>query len=80
MLAGSVPGCLLDGAPGHPIVGEFLRDVVLATKYSGPGFGGGVPRSDPRRRSNGRKNMIASLEASLRRLSVDHVELCWLHI
>ncbi|MEV5718252.1 aldo/keto reductase [Amycolatopsis mediterranei] len=67
------------------LVGDFLRDVgrddvVLATKYSGPGFSGGVPHSDPRRRSNGRKNMIASLEASLRRLRVDHVDLYWLHI
>ncbi|WP_206794468.1 aldo/keto reductase [Amycolatopsis sp. MtRt-6] len=67
------------------LVGEFLRDVgrddvVLATKYSGPDFSGGGPRSDPRRRSNGRKNMIASLEASLRRLRVDHVDLYWLHI
>ncbi len=67
------------------LVGEFLRDVdrddvVLATKYSGPGFDGGKPLSDPRRRSNGRKNMVASLEASLRRLGVDHVDLYWLHI
>ncbi|MCR6487994.1 aldo/keto reductase [Amycolatopsis sp. OK19-0408] len=67
------------------LVGEFLRDVerddvVLATKYSGPGFSGGEPRSDPRRRSNGRKNMVASLEASLRRLRVEHVDLYWLHI
>ncbi|MGW5715418.1 aldo/keto reductase [Amycolatopsis sp. NPDC003865] len=67
------------------LVGEFLRDVdrddvVLATKYSGPEFSGGGPYSDPRRRSNGRKNMVASLEASLRRLRVDHVDLYWLHI
>jgi aryl-alcohol dehydrogenase-like predicted oxidoreductase len=67
------------------LVGEFLRDVdrddvVLATKYSGPDFSGGEPRSDPRHRSNGRKNMVASLEASLRRLRVDHVDLYWLHI
>ena len=67
------------------LVGEFLRDVVrddvvLATKYSGPEFRDGRPHSDPRRRSNGRKNMVASLEASLRRLGVDHVDLYWLHI
>ncbi|MGW4527042.1 aldo/keto reductase [Amycolatopsis sp. NPDC004378] len=67
------------------LVGEFLRDVdrddvVLATKYSGPDFRDGVPRSDVRRRSNGRKNMVASLEASLRRLRVDHVDLYWLHL
>ncbi|SEF25004.1 Predicted oxidoreductase [Amycolatopsis pretoriensis] len=67
------------------LIGEFLRDVdrddfVLATKYSGPEFSGGGPYSDPRRRSNGRKNMVASLEASLRRLRVDHVDLYWLHV
>jgi aryl-alcohol dehydrogenase-like predicted oxidoreductase len=67
------------------LVGEFLRDterddIVLATKYSGPKFREGGPVSDPRHRSNGRKNMVASLEASLRRLGVDHVDLYWLHI
>ncbi|MFG1646784.1 aldo/keto reductase [Amycolatopsis sp. NPDC049252] len=67
------------------LVGEFLRDtarddLVLATKYSGPGFRDGGPVSDPRHRSNGRKNTVASLEASLRRLGVDHVDLYWLHI
>jgi aryl-alcohol dehydrogenase-like predicted oxidoreductase len=67
------------------LVGEFLRDVdrddiVLATKYSGPRFADGAPIHDIPRRSNGRKNMIASLEASLRRLDVDHVDLYWLHI
>jgi len=67
------------------LVGEFLRDVgrddiVLATKYSGPEFRDGAPYSDARRRSNGRKNMVASLEASLRRLRADHVDLYWLHV
>ncbi|WP_410622372.1 aldo/keto reductase [Amycolatopsis sp. cmx-8-4] len=67
------------------LVGEFLRDtarddIVLATKYAGPKFAGGGPVSDPRHRSNGRKNMVASLEASLRRLGVDHVDLYWLHV
>jgi aryl-alcohol dehydrogenase-like predicted oxidoreductase len=71
------------------LVGEFLRDVegtvdpddiVLATKYSGPRFANGEQVHDVPRRSNGRKNMIASLEASLRRLRVDHVDLYWLHI
>ncbi|UOZ05782.1 aldo/keto reductase [Amycolatopsis sp. WQ 127309] len=67
------------------LVGEFLRDtarddIVLATKYSGPKFADGGPVSDPRHRSNGRKNMVASLEASLRRLGVDHVDLYWLHV
>lgn len=73
------------GGCSEELVGEFLRDVdrddvVLATKYSGPDFSDGRPKSDPGRRSNGRKNMVASLEASLRRLRVDHVDLYWLHI
>jgi aryl-alcohol dehydrogenase-like predicted oxidoreductase len=73
------------GGRSEELVGEFLRDtdrddIVLATKYSGPKFGDGGPVSDPRHRSNGRKNMVASLEASLRRLGVDHVDLYWLHI
>jgi aryl-alcohol dehydrogenase-like predicted oxidoreductase len=68
------------------LVGEFLResgdrdDVVLATKYSGPRFADGQSVNEPRHRSNGRKNMITSLEASLRRLGVDHVDLYWLHV
>ncbi|GAA3579743.1 aldo/keto reductase [Amycolatopsis ultiminotia] len=69
------------------LVGEFLRElpdrdrVVLATKYSGPRVdAGGDEVRDLPNRSNGRKNMIASLERSLRRLGVDHVDLYWLHI
>jgi aryl-alcohol dehydrogenase-like predicted oxidoreductase len=68
------------------LVGEFLRevpdrdDLVLATKYSGPRFTADGIERNVARRSNGRKNMIASLEASLRRLGVDHVDLYWLHI
>jgi aryl-alcohol dehydrogenase-like predicted oxidoreductase len=73
------------GGRSEELVGAFLRDtgrddVVLATKYSGPKLGDGGPVSDPRHRSNGRKNMVASLEASLRRLGVDHVDLYWLHV
>ncbi len=55
-------------------------DVVLASKYSGPRFVDGVTLSDPRQRSNGRKNLITSLEGSLGRLGVDHVDLYWLHV
>jgi aryl-alcohol dehydrogenase-like predicted oxidoreductase len=68
------------------LVGEFLRevpdrdDIVLATKYSGPRITADGIERNVARRSNGRKNMIASLEASLRRLGADHVDLYWLHI
>jgi aryl-alcohol dehydrogenase-like predicted oxidoreductase len=60
-------------------VGEFVahdRDhFVIGTKYSlstrpaDPNFGG-----------NHRKNMVRSLEESLRRLGTDHVDLLWLHM
>ncbi|SFK20506.1 aldo/keto reductase [Streptomyces pini] len=61
------------------LLGEFLaadRDhFVLASKYSGgdsrnPGI------SDT---GNSRKNMIRSVEGSLRRLNTDHIDLYWAH-
>jgi aryl-alcohol dehydrogenase-like predicted oxidoreductase len=60
-------------------LGEFLRErreqFVLATKYSlhmRPG--------DPNSGGNHRKNLVQSLEASLRRLRTDYIDLYWLHI
>jgi aryl-alcohol dehydrogenase-like predicted oxidoreductase len=59
-------------------VGEFIRaereQIVLATKYTL------VARSgDPNSAGNSRKNMIQSLEASLKRLNTDYIDLYWLH-
>jgi aryl-alcohol dehydrogenase-like predicted oxidoreductase len=60
-------------------LGEFIASererFVVATKYtlSHPG-------NDPNAAGNQRKNMIQSLEASLRRLNVDYIDLYWLHI
>ncbi|MCS6808314.1 MAG: aldo/keto reductase, partial [Bacteroidota bacterium] len=60
-------------------VGEFIADnreyFVLATKYSL-----GMRRGDPNAGGNHRKNMVQSLEASLKRLGVDYVDLYWLHM
>jgi len=60
------------------MVGEFAameRDrFVIATKYSlntRPG--------DPNAGGNGRKNLVTSLEDSLRRLKTDYVDLYWVH-
>jgi aryl-alcohol dehydrogenase (NADP+) len=59
------------------IVGRWLRnrrdDVVVATKCFGP-MG---PR--PWDTGNSRKHVVAALEASLRRLGTDHVDLYQLH-
>lgn len=60
-------------------VGEFIHDhrqeVVLATKYTNAG-----PSKDPNASGNHRKSMVQALEASLRRLKTDYVDLYWMHI
>lgn len=61
------------------LVGEFIRDhrqsVVLATKYTNAMAG-----NDPNAAGNHRKSMVQALEASLRRLKTDYIDLYWLHI
>ena len=60
-------------------LGEFLagqrESVVLATKFTNA-----VPSSDPNAAGNQRKSMVQSLEASLRRLKTDYIDLYWLHV
>jgi aryl-alcohol dehydrogenase-like predicted oxidoreductase len=60
-------------------VGEFVasdRDhFVVATKYSLS-----TRKDDPNAGGNHRKNMVQALEASLRRLNTDRVDLLWLHM
>jgi aryl-alcohol dehydrogenase-like predicted oxidoreductase len=61
------------------LVGRFIasdRDhFALATKYTL----GANSRGDVSKTGNSRKNMIRSVEASLRRLDVDHIDLYWVH-
>jgi aryl-alcohol dehydrogenase-like predicted oxidoreductase len=61
------------------LLGEFLegnRDrAVLATKYTNA-----MPGTDPNAGGNQRKNMVRSVEASLKRLRTDYIDLYWLHI
>src|SRR4030081_2275302 len=60
-------------------VGEFIKghreSVVLATKYSNA-----APGTDPNAAANKRKNMMQAVEASLRRLQTDYIDLYWVHI
>src|SRR5580700_8326179 len=60
-------------------VGEFIRthraEVVLATKYTNA-----APGKDPNAGGNQRKNMVQAIEASLKRLGTDFIDLYWLHI
>ncbi len=59
-------------------IGEFIssdRDrFVLATKYTSNTRSG-----DPNAGGNHRKNMVQSLEASLRRLNTNYIDLYWVH-
>ena len=59
-------------------VGEFIKadreHFVLATKYTL--F---MKRDDPNFSGNHRKNMVQALDASLKRLKTDYIDLYWLH-
>ncbi len=61
------------------IVGELLQatrdQFVLATKYSGT-----LSPADPNAQGNHRKNLIKSVEHSLRRLKTDYIDLLWVHM
>lgn len=79
-------GNFIDTANGYTngssekMLGEFIqkeRDrIVLATKYT-QALNFGV---DPNAGGNQRKNMVQSVEASLKRLNTDYIDLLWMHI
>src|ERR1700732_336782 len=60
-------------------LGEFMQghreSVVLATKYSLA-----APGNDPNAAGNHRKSMMQSVEASLKRLQTDYIDLYWVHV
>jgi len=60
-------------------LGDFIQghrqSVVMATKYSNS-----VPGTDPNAAGNQRKNMVQSVEASLKRLRTEYIDLYWVHI
>jgi aryl-alcohol dehydrogenase-like predicted oxidoreductase len=67
------------GGTSEELLGRFVerdRDRwVIATKYTIS-----TDRTDPNAEGNGRKNLTRSLEASLRRLRTDYVDLYWVHM
>lgn len=69
------------GGRSEEMLGTFMdeagvRDrLVVATK-----FAVATRPGDPNSGGNGRKNIVASLDTSLRRLRTDYVDLYWLHM
>lgn len=67
-----------NGGSSEKFLGEFIatdRDrIVLSTKYTDS-----LPTNDPNLAGNQRKNMVQSLERSLKRLKTDYIDLFWLH-
>jgi aryl-alcohol dehydrogenase-like predicted oxidoreductase len=70
---------LYTNGASESFLGEFMQghrqSVVLATKYTN-----GAPGTDPNAAGNQRKNMVQSVEASLKRLQTDYIDLYWVHI
>ena len=70
---------LYTNGSSESFLGEFMeghrRSIVLATKYTNA-----APGPDPNAAGNQRKNMVQSVEASLKRLRTDYIDLYWVHI
>ncbi len=82
---------IYSGGASEEFVGRFIKDsrsrddIVLATKF---GFNGsrsplaasGLGLGNPHAGGVGSKNIHRALEASLRRLGTDYIDLYWMHI
>jgi aryl-alcohol dehydrogenase-like predicted oxidoreductase len=70
---------LYTNGTSESFLGEFMQghrqSVVMATKYSNS-----APGTDPNAAGNQRKNMVQAVEASLKRLKTDYIDLYWMHI
>jgi len=70
---------LYTNGASESFLGEFMeghrQSVVLATKYTNA-----APGTDPNAAGNQRKNMVQAVEASLKRLGTDYIDLYWVHI
>ena len=71
--------CNYTDGQSETFLGELLGDrrehIVLATKYTLTS-----DRKDPNAGGNHRKNMIQTVERSLRRMRTDRIDLLWLHM
>ncbi len=69
---------LYTNGTSESFLGEFMQghrqSVVMATKYTNA-----APGADPNAAGNQRKNMMQAIEASLKRLRTDYIDLYWVH-
>jgi aryl-alcohol dehydrogenase-like predicted oxidoreductase len=69
---------LYTNGTSESFLGEFMQghrqSVVIATKYTYA-----APGTDPNAAGNQRKNMVQAVEASLKRLGTDYIDLYWVH-
>ena len=69
---------LYTGGTSEKFVGDLVaghrQEMVIATKYTMA-----APGSDANAGGNHRKNMVQSVEGSLKRLKTDYIDLYWLH-
>jgi aryl-alcohol dehydrogenase-like predicted oxidoreductase len=67
------------GGASEKYVGEFIASererFVLATKYVN-----NMRKGDPNAGGSHRKNLVQSLEGSLKRLNTDYIDLYWVHV
>lgn len=70
---------LYTNGSSEKLVGEFIKAdrerIVLATKYTL----GMLRPGDPNGNGNHRKNLVQSVENSLKRLDTDYIDLLWVH-
>lgn len=82
---------IYSGGASERLVGRFLKDtgsryeIVLATKFAFNGSASPLAatqagRGNPNAGGTGAKNIHRALDASLRRLGTDHIDLYWMHI
>jgi aryl-alcohol dehydrogenase-like predicted oxidoreductase len=69
------------GGESEELLGDFIvghrSEVVIATKYTDAPLG--QKATDPNAAGNHRKHMIEAVEASLRRLGTDYIDLLYVH-
>jgi aryl-alcohol dehydrogenase-like predicted oxidoreductase len=70
---------LYTNGTSESFLGEFMQghrhSIVMATKYTNA-----VPGTDPNAAGNHRKSMMQAVEASLKRLRTDYIDLYWVHV